>query len=92
MTGKSANPSVARLIMWVLMDAPRPLFLSEIVAALGGEYPGPYIMPTLIWLMSQGRVGAKLMDKPGKGPKQARAYYYLPPDDLLNQELTMEHP
>lgn len=92
MTGKSANPSVARLILWALMDAPRPLFLSEIVSALGGEYPGPYIMPTLIWLMSQGRVGAKIMDKPGKGPKQARAYYFKAPLDLLNQDLTLEQP
>lgn len=83
MTGKSANPSVARLIMWVLMDAPRPLFLSEIVAALGGEYPGPYLMPTLVWLRAQGKIGSEIRSKPGKGPKTARAYYYRHPDDLL---------
>lgn len=65
------------------MDAPRPLFLCEIVAALGGEYPGPYIMPTLVYLMEQGKIGAEVKERQGKGPKQARAYYFKHPEDLL---------
>ncbi|WP_157221977.1 MULTISPECIES: hypothetical protein [Chromobacterium] len=79
-----ASPSIAKQILWVLMDAPRPLFLSEIVESLGGDYPGTYIMPTLIWLKEQRKIGARKMQRGyGKGPKVANAYFYTAPDDLL---------
>ncbi|MBP8812337.1 MAG: hypothetical protein KBE25_00555 [Laribacter sp.] len=88
MTRKPASPSIARQILWVLMDSPRPLFLNEIVTALGGEYPGPYLMPTLVWLRTQGKIGCEVRAKPGKGPKRARTYFYVPPSDLFQQKDT----
>ncbi|OQS40558.1 hypothetical protein B0T39_11065 [Chromobacterium haemolyticum] len=80
-----ASPSIAKQILWVLMDSPRPLFLSEISAALDGDYPGTYIMPTLIWLKRHKKIGATKLERDhGKGPKLANAYFYIQPEDLLS--------
>lgn len=80
MSKKSAAPSISRQILWALMDAPRPLFLGEIVNALGGDYPGSYLMPTLVWLRSQGKIGSEVRPRTGKGPKLAHAYFFVPPE------------
>lgn len=83
--------SLATQIQWILMDSPRPLFLGEIAEAINSQsefsfYEKSVITSTLSWLVKRGVIGfdvATRDDVSRRGRKQAKAYWFNHPDDLL---------
>ncbi len=58
----------------VLADAPRPMFLGEIEAALEFHHQPAEIMSVLVKLRRSGKVAASLREREGSGRRIARAY------------------
>lgn len=58
----------------VLADAPRPMFLGELEAALDFQFEKAEIMSVLVKLQAQGKVDGKQANRSGPGPKIANAY------------------
>ncbi|RKQ61222.1 hypothetical protein C8E02_0989 [Vogesella indigofera] len=65
---------LARKLADVLADAPRPMLLGELEAALDFEHQPAEIMSVLVKLQRAGKVTANLREREGPGRKQARAY------------------
>jgi len=58
----------------VLADAPRPMFLGELEAALDFQFEKAEIMSVLVKLQAQGKVESALREREGPGPRVAKAY------------------
>lgn len=58
----------------VLADAPRPMFLGELEAALEFQFEKSEIMSVLVKLQAQGKVESALREREGPGPRMAKAY------------------
>lgn len=58
----------------VLADAPRPMFLGELEAALDFQFEKSEIMSVLVKMQRAGKVLAMLRDREGPGRRVARAY------------------
>lgn len=58
----------------VLADAPRPMFLGELEAALDFQFEKAEIMSVLVKLQAQGKVESALREREGPGPKVAKTY------------------
>ena len=58
----------------VLADAPRPMFLGEIEAALEFQHQPAEIMSVLVKLRRQGRIDSAIKERKGPGKKNAYAY------------------
>ncbi|BBH13389.1 hypothetical protein [Chromobacterium haemolyticum] len=65
---------LASKICDVLADAPRPMFLGEIEAALDFQHGAAEIMSVLVKLQRAGKAKTELRDRAGPGRKVARAY------------------
>lgn len=58
----------------VLADAPRPMFLGELEAALDFQFEKSEIMSVLVKMQAQSKVTACLRERNGPGRRQANAY------------------
>lgn len=58
----------------VLADAPRPMFLGELEAALDFQFEKAEIMSVLVKLRRAGKVVASEREREGPGPRVANAY------------------
>lgn len=58
----------------VLADAPRPMFLGELEAALDFAHEKAEIMSVLVKLIRAEKVSASLREREGPGRREARAY------------------
>lgn len=58
----------------VLADAPRPMFLGELEAALDFQFEKSEIMSVLVKLQAQGKVQSILREREGPGPRISKAY------------------
>ncbi len=65
---------LASKICDVLADAPRPMFLGEIEAALDFQYGGAEIMSVLVKLQRTGKVITEKRGRFGPGRRMANAY------------------
>lgn len=65
---------LASKICDVLADAPRPMFLGEIEAALDFQHGAAEIMSALIKLQRAGKVVREKRERTGPGPKAANTY------------------
>lgn len=66
----------------ILADAPRPMFLGELEAALDFHYEKAEIMSVLVKMQAQGKVGSSLSEREGPGRRIAKAYALIEPDEL----------
>lgn len=58
----------------VLADAPRPMFLGELEAALDFQFEKAEIMSVLVKLQAQGKVESKLSERSGPGRRMTKTY------------------
>lgn len=65
---------LARKLADVLADAPRPMLLGELEAALDFEHPPAEIMSVLVKLRRTGKVTAAMREREGPGRRVAKAY------------------
>jgi hypothetical protein len=70
---------LARKLADLLADAPRPMLLGEIEAALDFAHQPAEIMSVLIKLHRAGKVTASLRERQGPGRRMAKAYYLAQP-------------
>ena len=66
---------LARKLADVLADAPRPMLLGELEAALDFEHQPAEIMSVLVKLRRAGKVTASEREREGPGRRVARAYH-----------------
>ncbi|KMJ53783.1 hypothetical protein ACG97_05920 [Vogesella sp. EB] len=66
---------LARKLADVLADAPRPMLLGELEAALDFEHQPAEIMSVLVKLRRAGKVTTNLQEREGPGRRVARAYH-----------------
>ncbi|PTU70776.1 hypothetical protein [Chromobacterium haemolyticum] len=66
---------LASKICDVLADAPRPMFLGEIEAALDFQHGAAEIMSVLVKLRIAGKVCSEKKERSGPGPRVAMAYF-----------------
>lgn len=67
--------NITKEVLNVLEDAGRPLFLGEIVSALGDDFDGSYVMSRLVYLRKRGDIGTEKLERTGQGIQIANAYY-----------------
>lgn len=65
---------LARKLTDVLADAPRPMLLAELEAALDFEHQPAEIMSVLVKLQRSSKITASLREREGPGRRVARAY------------------
>ncbi|MDC7704030.1 hypothetical protein [Vogesella indigofera] len=65
---------LARKLADVLADAPRPMLLGELEAALDFEHQPAEIMSVLVKLRRAGKVTASEQEREGPGRRVAKAY------------------
>lgn len=65
---------LARKLADVLADAPRPMLLGELEAALDFEHQPAEIMSVLVKLQRTGKVAASEREREGPGRRVAKAY------------------
>ncbi len=65
---------LARKLADVLADAPRPMLLGELEAALDFEHQPAEIMSVLVKLRRAGKVMASEREREGPGRRVAKAY------------------
>ncbi|BBH12893.1 hypothetical protein [Chromobacterium haemolyticum] len=65
---------LASKICDVLADAPRPMFLGEIEAALEFQYSAAEIMSVLVKLKRAKKVASERWERVGPGRRMANAY------------------
>lgn len=69
------NISVAKQILGILEDARRPLFLLEIVEALGEDFNSIYVQPSVCNLLKIGAIKSSVKIVPAiKGEKKLKIY------------------
>jgi hypothetical protein len=67
----------------VLADAPRPMFLGELEAALDFQFEKSEIMSVLVKLQAQGKVESAQQERKGSGPRLAKWYFLSEKYSLL---------
>lgn len=75
---------LARKLADVLADAPRPMLLGELEAALDFEHQPAEIMSVLVKLGRSGKVTATLREREGPGRRLAKEYSLAQPPLLLS--------
>ncbi|AVG17041.1 hypothetical protein CFN79_14915 [Chromobacterium vaccinii] len=78
---------LARQLADVLADAPRPMFLAELEAALDFKFEKSEIMSVLVKMQARGKVESSLQERVGPGPRKAKTYRLAIPICVL--QLTM---